>query len=204
MLIEHEGDRPRIASSAYVAPTAVVCGNVTIGEDSRVLFNAVVTAEGGSVEIGARCIVMEHALVRGRAAHPTQVGDNVLVGPHAHVNGARIGENAFLATGASVFPGARVGARAEVRINGVVHVNSAVAPDATVPIGWVAVGDPARIFPPRSHDEIWAIQAGLDFPGTVFGLPRPAAGETLMPTAMRRYAELFGRHRDDRLLDDAR
>lgn len=66
MLIEHEGEHPRIAHSACVAPTAVVCGDVTIGEGSRILFNAVVTAEGGAVEIGARCIVMEHALVLGR------------------------------------------------------------------------------------------------------------------------------------------
>ena len=121
------------------------------------------------MEIGSPCIVMEHALVRGRVGHPTTLGDNVLVGPHAHVNGALVAENAFLATGASVFPGARIGARAEVRIRGVVHVNSALPPDVTVPIGWVAVGNPAEIFPPEAHDEIWAIQEGLDFPETVFG-----------------------------------
>jgi carbonic anhydrase/acetyltransferase-like protein (isoleucine patch superfamily) len=204
MLIEHQGRRPRIANSAYVAPTAVICGDVTIGEDSRILFNAVVTAEGGSVEIGSRCIVMEHALVRGRAGHPTRIGDNVLVGPHAHVNGASIEENAFLATGVSVFPGARIGVRAEVRINGVVHVNSALPADATVPIGWVAVGDPAQLFPPQAHKEIWAIQEALDFPGTVFGLPRPPAGETLMPAAMAHYAERFGAHRSDRIIDSGR
>ena len=204
MLIEHQGRRPRVASSAYVAPTAVVCGDVTIGEDSRILFNAVITAEGGSVEIGSRCIVMEHALVRGRAGHPTRIGDNVLVGPHAHVNGARIEENAFLATGVSVFPGARIGARAEVRIGGVVHVNSALPTGATVPIAWVAVGDPARVFPPEAHEEIWAIQEGLDFPRTVFGLPRPPAGETLMPAAMARYAERFATHRGDRIIDPDR
>jgi carbonic anhydrase/acetyltransferase-like protein (isoleucine patch superfamily) len=48
MLIEHDGKCPRIAASAYIAPTAVVCGDVTIGEDSRILFNAVVAAEGPS------------------------------------------------------------------------------------------------------------------------------------------------------------
>jgi carbonic anhydrase/acetyltransferase-like protein (isoleucine patch superfamily) len=200
MLIAHEGKGPTIAPSAYVAPTAVVCGDVTIGDDSRILFNAVVTAEGGPVEIGSRCIVMEHALVRGRTGHATQIGENVLVGPHAHVNGALVHENAFLATGVSVFPGARIGARAEIRINGVVHVNTALPPDATVPIGWVAVGDPAHIFPPDAHDEIWTIQERLDFPETVFGLPRPPAGETVMPEAMKRYAERFGRHRSDKLL----
>ena len=200
MLLEHDGKRPRIAGSAYVAPTAVVCGDVTIGEEARILFHAVVTADGGPVEIGKRCIVMEHALVRGRGEHPVRIGDHTLIGPHSHVNGATIAENSFLATGAAVFPGARIGAGSEVRINGVVHVNSRLAPGTTVPIGWIAVGDPARLFPPEQHDEIWAIQEGLDFPGTVFGLPRQAP-ETLLPEAMARYAARFGRHRDDRIID---
>jgi gamma-carbonic anhydrase len=200
MLIEHEGARPRIAPSAYVAPTAVVCGDVSIGDDSRVLFQAVVTADGGPVEIGNRCVVMEHALVRGRAGYPARIGDNVLIGPHAHLNGATVEDNCFLATGSSVFPGARLGAGAELRINGVVHVNTSLPPEAVVPIGWIAVGDPAELFPPHRHDEIWAIQEKLDFPGTVFGLERLPPGE-LMPEVMRRYAESFGRHRSDRIIE---
>ena len=59
MLIEHEGSSPRLAESAYVAPNAVLCGDVAVGEDARILFGAVLTAEGGRVEIGARSIVME-------------------------------------------------------------------------------------------------------------------------------------------------
>jgi carbonic anhydrase/acetyltransferase-like protein (isoleucine patch superfamily) len=201
MLIEHEGKRPRISPRAYVAPTAVVCGDVTIGDDSRVLFNAVITAEGGSVDIGSRCIIMEHALIRGRTRHPTHIANNVLIGPHAHVNGAVIEENAFVATGASVFPGTTIGSRAEVRVNGVVHVNTTLAADALVPIGWVAVGDPAEILPTSEHDRIWAIQERLDFPGTVFGLSRPPTGKTIMPEAMRLYAERFGRHRGDTVVE---
>jgi carbonic anhydrase/acetyltransferase-like protein (isoleucine patch superfamily) len=203
VLVEHDGRRPRVAASAYVAPTAVVCGDVTVGDDARILFGAVVTADGGPVEIGRQCIVMENALVRGRGDHPARVGDYVIVGPHAHVNGAEIGESAFLATGVSVFPGARIGARAEIRINGVVHVNTVVPEEGLVPIGWVAVGDPAQVFPPDRHDEIWAIQKPLDFPRTMFGVERPAERtlQDLQPEVTRRYAELFGRHRDDRLVD---
>jgi hypothetical protein len=63
----------------------------------------------------------------------------------------------------------------------------------------IAVGDPAEVFPPREHERIWAIQEGLDFPGTVFGLARAPAAE-LMPEATRHYAEGFGRHRDDRIV----
>jgi carbonic anhydrase/acetyltransferase-like protein (isoleucine patch superfamily) len=195
MLVEHRGATPTVHPSAWIAPTAVLCGDVRIGADARVLWNAVLTAEDGSVQIGDRCVVMEHALVRGRAAHPAIAGDDVLIGPHAHVNGARIGAESFIATGAALFPGVRVGARAEVRINGVVHVNSTLPDGAVVPIGWIAVGDPAEILPPDRHDEIWAIQRELDFPGTVYGQPR---GDDLMARVMPRQVAWLGTHRDDR------
>jgi carbonic anhydrase/acetyltransferase-like protein (isoleucine patch superfamily) len=193
MLVEHEGRSPAVDPGAWVAPTAVLCGDVRVAAGARVLWNAVLVDDGGAVELGEQAIVMEHALLRGRAEHPVRVGANVIVGPHAHLNGVDIGEGAFIATGAALFPGARIGAGAEVRINGVVHVNSALPEGAVVPIGWVAVGDPARILPPDRHDDIWAIQRELDFPGTVLGIER---GSTAAD-ATRRYAELFGRHRDD-------
>lgn len=196
MLVQHRGAQPRVHPSAYVAPTAVLCGDVRVGPEARVLWNAVLTAEDGSVEVGERVVVMEHALVRGRARTPARIGDDALIGPHAHVNGAEIGAGAFIATGVSVFPGARVGARAEVRIDGVVHVNSALPDDGLVPIGWVAVGDPAQVLSPDRHEEIWAIQEPLDFPGTVYGLPRSASARE----RMERQAAWFGAHRDDNVL----
>jgi len=193
MLLEHEGRTPRVDPDAWVAPTAVLCGDVRVAAGARVLWNAVLVDDGGPVEVGEQAIVMEQALLRGRADHPVRVGAHVIVGPHAHLNGVEVGEGAFVATGAALFPGARIGAGAEVRINGVVHVNSVLADDAVVPIGWVAVGDPAQILPPDRHDDIWAVQRELDFPGTVLGIERGAGAAE----ATRRYAELFGRHRDD-------
>ena len=200
MLIEHEGKRPRIHETAYVAPTATLCGDVTVGAESRVLFGAVLVAEGGPVTIGRYCIVMEQAVLRGTRRHPLELGDHVLVGPHAHLSGCTVDDSVFVATGASVFNGARLGSRSEVRINAVVHVNSAVPPGATVPIGWVAVGDPAELLPPDQHERIWAVQEGLDFPRTVFGLARAPEGETIMPEMTRRYARALGAHRQDHVL----
>jgi carbonic anhydrase/acetyltransferase-like protein (isoleucine patch superfamily) len=180
--------------TAYVAPNAVLCGDVRVGARACVLFGAVLTAEDGHIEVGARCVIMEHAVLRGRAAHPVLLGDDVLVGPHAHLNGTTVGDGCFLATGCSLFPASRLGHEAEVRINGVVHVNTVLDPGAVVPIGWVAVGDPARIFPPGEHEEIWRIQEGLDFPGTVYGMPRAASARE----RMERQAAWFAAHRDDR------
>jgi carbonic anhydrase/acetyltransferase-like protein (isoleucine patch superfamily) len=203
MLIEHRGATPRVDPTAYVAPTAVLCGDVAVGAGCRILFGAVVTAEDGPVRLGARCIVMEHAVLRGRDGHPALLGDDVLVGPHAHVNGARLEDEAFVATGAALFPGSVVGRGAEVRINGVVHVRSVLAPGAVVPIGWVAVGDPAAILPPGAHDEIWAVQRRLDFVGTVTGRPREtrAGPESSMRTLIDTYTRLYGEHSSDRIVD---
>lgn len=188
---------PVVPASAYVAPSAVLCGAVFLGERARVLHGAVLTAEDGEVRVGGDTVVMENALVRGRAGHPAVVGDAVLVGPHAHINGATIEDEVFVATGASVFPGAVAGAGSELRIHSVLHVNSRLAPGAVVPIGWIAAGDPAQLFAPERHDELWEVQRDLDFPGTVYGVPRG----TTMRTIMARQVEFYGAHRADREVD---
>lgn len=173
MMHEHAGKRPAIDVTAWVAPDATVCGDVAVGPGARVMPGVrLVAAAGGRIEIGPEVIVMENAVIRATGRHACRVGANSLVGPQAHVVGATLeGEN-FVATGAAVFHGASLGRGVEVRINAVVHIRTRLAPGATVPIGWVAVGDPARLFPPDRHDEIWALQAPLDFPGWVYGVDR--------------------------------
>ncbi|WP_022892034.1 gamma carbonic anhydrase family protein [Agromyces subbeticus] len=199
MLIEHRGHRPVVHPTATIAATAVLSGDVTVGAGSRILHGAVLSAEDGAIRIGAECVVMEHALLRGRAGHDVVIGDHVMIGPHSHVNGATLADEVFIATGASVFPGASIGHGAEVRINAVVQVNTVLGAGTVVPISWVAVGAPATVLPPERHDEIWAIQRDLDFVGTVYGSPR-AHG---MHEIMTRQSAFFAAHSDDRVVDDA-
>ncbi len=85
MLLEHREKSPRIHESAYIAPTATICGDVTIGEHSCVLAGAVLVAEGGPVEIGAWSIIMENVVVRGTGRHPRRLRSHVLVGPRAYL-----------------------------------------------------------------------------------------------------------------------
>jgi carbonic anhydrase/acetyltransferase-like protein (isoleucine patch superfamily) len=198
MLLEHRGFRPHVADSAYVAPTAVLCGNVTIGEGARVLHGAVLTAEDGEVRIGSNVVVMENALVRGRAGHPAMVGDAVLIGPHAHVNGATVHDEDFIATGAALIPGTIAEQACELRVNAVLHANSRLLKETVLPIGWVAVGDPAQLFSPDRHEEIWAVQRDLDFNGTVYGV---SAG-TPLREIMARQSRFYGEHLGDRVLPD--
>ncbi len=177
----------QIDPSASVASSAVVTGDVTIGAHSRVLHGAVLNGDLGPVRIGSHVVVMEHALLRGRPDHPLTIGDAVLVGPHTHLNGTTIEDEVFVATGVSMFPGSRAARGCELRINSVLHVNTVLEPGTVVPIGWIAAGRPAELFSPDRHDELWAAQEPLDFPGTVYGVPRG----TSMREIMRRQCEAF-------------
>jgi gamma-carbonic anhydrase len=196
MMLEHRGRRPVVPTSAYLAPSAVLCGAVVLGEGSRVLHGAVLTAEDGEVHLGENTVVMENALVRGRATHPAMIGAAVLIGPHAHVNGATVEDEVFIATGASLFPGSHAGTGAELRINSVLQVNSRLLPGTVLPIGWIAVGDPAQLFSPDRHEELWQIQKTLNFPGTVYGVGRDASMRDIMASQSMYYGE----HQHDRQL----
>jgi carbonic anhydrase/acetyltransferase-like protein (isoleucine patch superfamily) len=66
MLIEHQSRRPKIDPSAWIAPTAVLSGDVRVGRDCRVLFGAVLADDGGPIELSDEVIVVENALIRGR------------------------------------------------------------------------------------------------------------------------------------------
>lgn len=76
---------------------------------TRILHGAVVTAEDGAVSIGQDTVVVEHAVIRGQSGHAAHVGGAVMIGPHTHVNGRIVADEEFIATGASLFPGSRIG-----------------------------------------------------------------------------------------------
>jgi carbonic anhydrase/acetyltransferase-like protein (isoleucine patch superfamily) len=205
VFVRHRLKSPQVAESAYIAPTAVLCGDVTVGPHSRVLFGAVITAEGGPVRIGAHCVIMENAVVRGVPQHPTQLGDHVLVGPHASLTGCVIEGDTRIATGAVVFNGARVEVGAEIEFHAVVHVNTVVPAGVAVPMGWFAGGDPAELIPPGEWDRIRELIGRLDYPGTVFGIgvnesTGEHTGDAPMPDIARRFARGLALHHKDTVL----
>jgi carbonic anhydrase/acetyltransferase-like protein (isoleucine patch superfamily) len=190
MLIEHRGLSPRVAPSAYVAPTAVVCGDVEVGPDCRVMFGAVLVAEDAPVRIGARTVVMENAVLRSWPNLPIAVGCDVMIGPGANVNGATIDDHAFIAAGVSLFPASHIGEQAIVRTNAVVHINSVLPAKRVVPEGWTAIGNPAQVVPPGPDERMLFSLYGMNFTKAVFGEGRSDVG-------MRNYIDLFATHLED-------
>jgi carbonic anhydrase/acetyltransferase-like protein (isoleucine patch superfamily) len=112
MILSSGAKRPKIHSSAYVAPTATIAGEVTIDAECAVLHGAVITSEGAAVTIGAKCVIMENAVLKagGGSAqqYPLSVGERCIVGPHAYVVGATIGNGCSVGASAKIFGGAEL------------------------------------------------------------------------------------------------
>ncbi|MGV0808563.1 gamma carbonic anhydrase family protein [Mycolicibacterium setense] len=202
MLIEHQGKKPTIDPTAYVAPTAVICGDVTIGPRTHVSYGAVIEAHGTPVRIGAQCVLRENLNIRSTSRDPVKIGDHVLIGPHSSLKGCTVENECFIATGAKIYQKASVGRRTEVRIDGVVHVRSVLPPASLVPIKWIAVGDPAELLPPDKHREADAVLSRMDFPQEVYGIKRQAAQgvDMDMQELTRRETTALADHRNDREL----
>ena len=197
MIISHYGKGPRIDPSTFVAPNATICGDVAIGPNCRIMHGAAIIAEGGSISIGKQCIIFENAVVRSNSRHSTSIGKFCLIGPNAHVVGCRIEDEVFIATGATIFHGAHLGKGSEVRVNGVVHLKSHLPAGETLPIGWVAVGNPAKMLSPDQHKAIWELQKPLNFPLTVYGFNRE---EATMERITHRLAKSLRTHMEDSLV----
>lgn len=200
MLINHLGKDPIIDTNAFIAPNATICGDVRIGKNTRIMYGAAVIAEGGTIEIGDNCVVLENAVLRSTVKHSLKIGNEVLIGPNAHVVGCTVENSVFIATGASIFHGAKLCKGSEVRINGVVHIKTILPENEFVPIGWIAIGNPVKILPPEKHDDIWSIQKPLDFPKYVYGVDRELETKNTMHEVMKMMTNALKTHSDDTII----
>jgi carbonic anhydrase/acetyltransferase-like protein (isoleucine patch superfamily) len=171
--IRHRDHEPRVDESAYIAPTATLIGDVVIGPRARVMYGAVLDAEGSRIEVGEASVICENAVIRGSAAtgadQPVMLGDHVFVGPHATLLGCTVGRCAYLATAATVLQTARLGAGAVVAVGALVHARTVVPDEFFVPPHTTAIGDPPRVLAPGDPGVADAIRA-IGFAGVAFGV----------------------------------
>lgn len=180
MIIKHRGIEPKIDSSAYIAPTATIIGNVSIAAKTKIMFGAVINSEGSKVTIGAGIIISENAVIRATAEgdrdHSIEIGDHVFLGPHSTVLGAVIESCCYIATGATILQGARIYSGSVIAVGALVHANAIIPKDFFVPPYMIAVGDPVQLYNPSQKEKITKAIMGIGFSKVAFNVD--AAGKT--------------------------
>jgi carbonic anhydrase/acetyltransferase-like protein (isoleucine patch superfamily) len=150
-LFSFEGKCPTVHPSAFIAPTAVLIGDVTVEENASVWYNAVIRADFGPVVIRRGANVQDCAVVHVTPMHPVEIGAGATIGHTCVVHGAVLEEEALVGNGATVLDGARIGARA------MVAAGALVTPGTEIPAGVLALGAPARVKGPLAGTpaEFW-------------------------------------------------
>jgi carbonic anhydrase/acetyltransferase-like protein (isoleucine patch superfamily) len=132
------GVAPKIARDVFIAPGAVVAGDVEIGAGSSIWFNAVLRGDVAPIRVGERSNVQDNAVLHVDFDTPCLVGNDVTIGHGAIVHGTTIGDGVTVGMGSVVLSRSSVGARA------VIAAGAVVAEDAVVAPGALVMGVPAR------------------------------------------------------------
>ena len=150
-LFAFEGKRPRVHPTAFIAPTAVLIGDVTVEENASVWYNAVLRADFGPIIVRRGANVQDCAVVHVTPVNAVDVGAGATIGHTCVVHGATLGEEALVGNGATVLDGARIGARA------MVAAGALVTPGTEIPEGMLALGAPAKVKGPLAGTpaELW-------------------------------------------------
>lgn len=138
----------QVAPSAWIAPGAVVVGDVTIGEQSSIWYNAVVRGDTTSIRIGPRTNIQDGCVLHADPGFPCELGEGVTVGHLAIVHGAKVEDNVVIGMRAVVMNGAVVGK------NSIVGVGAVVTAGTQIPPGSLVLGMPAKVRRSLTEEEV--------------------------------------------------
>jgi carbonic anhydrase/acetyltransferase-like protein (isoleucine patch superfamily) len=133
------GKVPQIHESAFIAPTAVIIGDVTIGEGSNIWFGAVLRGDWGSIIVGRNTSIQENVTIHNQVRSTVDIGDDCIIGHHAMIHGpCTIGNGCLVGIGANVLHRSKMGEGSVLGAGGVLIGKE-------IPPRTLAVGVPATI-----------------------------------------------------------
>lgn len=139
MILSFQGKKPSIASTAYIAPSADIIGEVQIGEHSSVWFQVVIRGDVNSIRIGSHTNIQDGSVLHVfKSKSPLIIGDSVTVGHSVTLHGCTIESNCLIGMGATILNNARVGA------GSIIAAGALIPEDTVVPPRSIFMGVPAK------------------------------------------------------------
>ena len=140
-----------IDKSVFIAEGARIVGDVEVGKNCSVWFNAVIRADSNAVKIGENSNVQDNAVIHTSKEYGVQIGDNVTIGHGAIVHGCTVENNVMIGMGAIILDGAVIGA------NSLIGAGALVTQGKVVPAGSLAFGNPMKIVRQLTEKEVQSI-----------------------------------------------
>ena len=152
IILPYRGKNPAIDPTAFIAPSAAVIGDVTIGAGSSVWFGAVVRGDFQPIRIGSNTNIQDNATIHVMRDVPVEIGDHVLIGHNAVVHCSKIGSNPLIGMGSIVMGYSEIGE------NVVIGAGTFLPQHKKIPANSLVFGSPAQIVRALRDDEIEALQ----------------------------------------------
>jgi carbonic anhydrase/acetyltransferase-like protein (isoleucine patch superfamily) len=131
--------RPKLGQGVYLARSAVVLGDVTLGDYSSVWYNAVLRGDIHRIDVGHRTNIQDNAVIHLADEHPCLIGSWVTVGHSAIVHACTVGDETLVGMGAVILDGAVVGRQC------LIGAKALVTPGTRIPDGSLVLGAPAKV-----------------------------------------------------------
>lgn len=138
----------RLPENVYAAPDADIVGDVELGENCNVWYQAVIRGDSARIRIGRGTNIQDGSVLHVDPGFPMKIGENVTIGHCAVLHGCTIGDGSLIGMGAIVLNGAKIGK------NCIIGAGALVTQGAEIPDGMMALGVPARVKRALSEDEI--------------------------------------------------
>ena len=151
-LYELDGIAPRLSANAWVADSAQVMGNVSLGADTSVWFGTVIRGDTESITIGRGSNIQDGSAMHADIGMPIVLGENVTVGHKVMLHGCTIGDDTLIGIGAIVLNGAKIGK------NCLVGAGALVTEGKEFPDGSMIIGSPAKAVRPLTPEQIASVR----------------------------------------------
>jgi carbonic anhydrase/acetyltransferase-like protein (isoleucine patch superfamily) len=156
MLYSYNGKTPDVDQTVFIAPGAHIIGDVKIGKESTIWFNAVLRGDEAPITIGERCSIQDNSTCHLYAEFPLVIEDEVTVGHNVILHGCTIRRRSIIGMGSTILDGAEIGEEC------IIGANTLIPPGKKIPPRSLVVGSPGKIVREINEKDLELIQLSID------------------------------------------
>lgn len=155
-LIKYKGKVPQVGERVFLAEGACLVGDVSVGDDSSVFYNAVIRADLAEIKIGKRTNIQDNVCIHVSTGVGVNIGDDVTVGHGAVLHGCTIEDNVLIGMGAILMDGSHI------KKNCIIGAGALVTHGKEFPEGSLVMGAPAHVVRTLTTDELKNVKIGVE------------------------------------------